>query len=192
MYRSLLYTEVLSQNGDFGTSRVDCNFNNLFTLFILLECWENEPDKRPHIQEVVSTLRAMIPPENNSRSQEQFVQLNTMESESNASKPMSNNAAKWIENALKNGEVNSISFDELKNPISLDRGYFGNIMKTTWTRINNYIVYKRLINTTDIKGDILDTFIHELKIHLRLDYSERIVRCLGISQDNLYLSFFIK
>ncbi len=25
MYRNLLYTEVLSQNGDFGISRVDCN-----------------------------------------------------------------------------------------------------------------------------------------------------------------------
>ncbi len=29
MYRSLLHTEVLSQNGDFGTSRVDCSLCSL-------------------------------------------------------------------------------------------------------------------------------------------------------------------
>ncbi|CAG8592298.1 6468_t:CDS:2 [Funneliformis mosseae] len=94
------------------------------------------------------------------------------------------NATKWIENALKVGKVNSISFKELKKPKSLNTGNFGCIMKAIWTKTNNYVVYKKLTNTEAIRGDVLEAFIHELQIHLRLDYSERIVRCLGISQGN--------
>ena len=97
-----------------------------------------------------------------------------------------NNATKWIKEALKNKTVNSISFNELKNPEPLDKGGFGHIMKVIWTKTNNYVVYKRLItNTKAVKHDILNAFIHELKIHLHLDYSDRIIRCLGISQGNL-------
>ncbi|PKK57069.1 hypothetical protein RhiirC2_798720 [Rhizophagus irregularis] len=47
---------------------------------------------------------------------------------------------------------------------------FGQIAKATWTKINNY-------------NDLLDAFIHELKMHLHLNYSDRIIRCFGISLD---------
>jgi serine/threonine protein kinase len=86
---------------------------------------------------------------------------------------------------LKNRTVNSIPINELKNPESINKGGFGCIMKAIWTKTNNYVVYKRLTNTAAVKHDILKAFVHELQIHLRLDYSDRIVRCLGISQGNL-------
>ena|SRR2546423_1162201 len=93
-----------------------------------------------------------------------------------------NNATEWIKDALKHKKVKSISFNELKNSESINKGGFGCIMKAIWTKTNNYVVYKRLTNTIAVKYDVLDAFIHELQIHLHLDYSERIVRCLGISQ----------
>ena len=96
-------------------------------------------------------------------------------------------AIKWIENALKSEKVKSISFNQLENPEPLDKGGFGDIIKATWIKTGNYVVYKKLTNTKNIKGSILDAFVHELQIHLHLDYSERIIRCLGISQGNLII-----
>ncbi len=95
-----------------------------------------------------------------------------------------NNASEWIENVLKSKKVNFISYNELNNSKPLITGSFGCIVRSTWTKIDNYVVYKKLINANAIKGDILNAFIHELQIHLHLDYSDRIVRCLGISQGN--------
>ena len=91
---------------------------------------------------------------------------------------------------MKNGAVNSIPFKELKNPKLLNEGGFGCITKAIWTRTDNYVVYKKLIKTSAIKhSNLLKAFIHELQIHLRLDYSDRIIRCYGISQGNL--EFFL-
>ncbi|CAB5199617.1 unnamed protein product [Rhizophagus irregularis] len=92
-------------------------------------------------------------------------------------------ANKWIENALKYEKVKLISYKELKNAEPLDAGRFGIISKAIWTKTNNYVVCKKLTNTTYIKNDLLDAFTHELKMHMQLDYSERIIRCFGISLD---------
>ncbi|GBC20487.2 kinase-like domain-containing protein [Rhizophagus irregularis DAOM 181602=DAOM 197198] len=92
-------------------------------------------------------------------------------------------ANKWIENALKYEKVKLISYKELKNVEPLDAGRFGIISKAIWTKTNNYVVCKKLTNTTYIKNDLLDAFTHELKMHMQLDYSERIIRCFGISLD---------
>ncbi len=94
---------------------------------------------------------------------------------------------------MKSEKVKSISFNQLENPEPLDKGGFGDIIKATWNKTGNHVVYKKLTNTKNIKGSILDAFVHELQIHLHLDYSERIIRCLGISQGkliifNLYLN----
>jgi hypothetical protein len=112
--------------------------------------------------------------------------LNQLKSSNNFQDNNANdNATEWIKNALNNKEVDFIPFNELKKPELLNKGGFGFITKAVWNKTGNYVVYKKLTNTNAIKYDILDAFIHELKIHLRLDYSDRIIRCLGISQGNL-------
>ncbi|RIA80754.1 kinase-like domain-containing protein [Glomus cerebriforme] len=92
----------------------------------------------------------------------------------------SKNTIEWINNALKYEKIKLISYNELENATPLHTGGFGHITRAFWTKINNYVICKKLTNTTDIKHDLLDAFIHELKIHLHLDYSDRIIRCLGI------------
>ncbi|CAB5379990.1 unnamed protein product [Rhizophagus irregularis] len=92
-------------------------------------------------------------------------------------------ADKWLENFLKNEKVKLIPYKELKKPEPLDAGRFGIISKAIWTKTNNYVICKKLTNTTYIKNDLLDAFTHELKMHMQLDYSERIIRCFGISLD---------
>ncbi|CAB5366724.1 unnamed protein product [Rhizophagus irregularis] len=93
------------------------------------------------------------------------------------------NATEWIKNALNNKVVNFIPFNELTKSEFFKKGGFGYVMKAIWTKTGNYVVYKKVTNTNAVKYDILDAFIHELKIHLHFDYCDRIIRCLGISQD---------
>ncbi|CAB4417904.1 unnamed protein product [Rhizophagus irregularis] len=129
------------------------------------ECWNYEPQKRPDMQQVVSTLNQL-------RSSNNFQDNNP-----------SDNATEWIKNALNNKVVNFIPFNELTKPEFFKKGGFGLIMKAIWNKTGNYVVYKKLTNTDAVRNDILDAFIHELKINLHFDYCDRIVRCFGISQD---------
>ncbi|CAB4382212.1 unnamed protein product [Rhizophagus irregularis] len=103
----------------------------------------------------------------------------------------SENATEWIKNAIKYKQVKYISYDELKCIEPIDKGGFGQISRAIWNRIHDYVICKKLTNTTDIKHNLLDAFIHELKIHLQLDYSNRIIRCLGISLDPLKDDYFL-
>ncbi|CAB4426456.1 unnamed protein product [Rhizophagus irregularis] len=98
-----------------------------------------------------------------------------------------------IKNALKcDSKVNFIPYNEFENVESLNKGGFGHIMRATWTKTNNYVICKKLIKTTNIKYDLLDAFIHELKIHLRLDYyNDRIIRCLGVTFDQKTNEYFL-
>ncbi|CAB5204560.1 unnamed protein product [Rhizophagus irregularis] len=93
------------------------------------------------------------------------------------------NAKNWIEDAIDHEKVKLIPYNELENVESFKQGGFGQISKAIWNKLNDNVICKKLTKATNIKHDLLDEFIHELKIHLRLDYSERIVRCLGISID---------
>ncbi|CAB5356950.1 unnamed protein product [Rhizophagus irregularis] len=100
-------------------------------------------------------------------------------------------ANKWIESALKYEKVKLISFKELRNTERLYAGGFGTISKAIWTKTNNYVICKKLTNATYIKNDLLDAFIHELKMHLHLNYSDRIIRCFGISLDPKTNEYFL-
>ncbi|CAB5365671.1 unnamed protein product [Rhizophagus irregularis] len=96
----------------------------------------------------------------------------------------SKNATEWIENARKHRQVKFIPHNELENIEPIGKGGFGHIMRAIWIKTHDYVICKRLTNTADIKNNLLDAFIHELKIHyIHANYSRRIIRCLGISLD---------
>ncbi|PKC13679.1 kinase-like protein [Rhizophagus irregularis] len=130
-------------------------------------------DKRPDMKEVVSIIRSV---------------LVETQSTINIQEEIKDVTTEWVEDILKNAKVQFISFKDLKDPVSLGEGGFGRTIKAIWSRTGNYVVYKRLINTTAIKYkyNTCEAFIHELKINLHLmpNYSDRIIRCLGISKDD--------
>ncbi|CAG8445248.1 7376_t:CDS:2 [Acaulospora colombiana] len=92
-------------------------------------------------------------------------------------------ASEWLTNAVEKGHVKFISYEHLKvdNNLPIESGYFGSITKAVWK--GEHVVLKRLRNIAEIRGNTLKAFTHELKIHMRMEYRDRIVRCLGISQD---------
>ncbi|CAB5366723.1 unnamed protein product [Rhizophagus irregularis] len=160
VYDVELSSDILSGKREKIIDGTPEEYSKLYT-----ECWNYESQKRPNMQQVVSTLNQL-------RSSNNFQDNNP-----------SDNATEWIKNALNNKVVNFIPFNELTKPEFFKKGGFGLIMKAIWTKTGNYVVYKKLTNTDAVRNDILDAFIHELKIHLHFDYCDRIVRCFGISQD---------
>ncbi|CAG8656998.1 5370_t:CDS:2, partial [Funneliformis mosseae] len=136
------------------------------------KCMEYEPCERPNMLEIVISLDQLT--SDQLQSSEINIEIGNLPND---------NASKWIENALNNEKVRLIPFNELQNPKPLDAGNFGCVMKATWIKTNTFVACKKLTNIASIKGSKLDAFIHELQIYLQLDCSDRIVRCLGISQE---------
>ncbi|GBB95581.1 hypothetical protein RclHR1_02570015 [Rhizophagus clarus] len=159
-YNGTLAFAILNGQRETIVKNTPIGYSNLYN-----ECWKLEPDERPDMQQVVSVLTKL-------KSSNNFQENNP-----------NGNAIEWIKNALNNKEVKFIPFNELMSSKLLSRGGFGFIMTATWTRTGNPVVYKRLTYPNSVKVDILNAFINELKIHLQLDYSDRIIRCFGISQD---------
>jgi len=88
---------------------------------------------------------------------------------------------------IKIGIIKFIHFNDQLIPDSNDsnllgQGHFELVTRATWRKSNNYVALKKLTNTIDIKNEELKAFTHEFMIHIRLDMSTRIIRCLGISQ----------
>jgi serine/threonine protein kinase len=99
------------------------------------------------------------------------------------------NAENWIKDAISYEKVKLIPLNEFVNVECIKQGGFREISKAIWTKKNYSVIRKKFTKKNNIKH-LLVAFVHELKIHLQLDYSERIVRCLGISIGNLKFCVF--
>lgn len=108
------------------------------------------------MQKVVSTLKTLL--ENN--------------------KVIKDDATEWVKRIIESKRVEFIPFNDLKNSKLLGKGGFGSITKADWTKKGNCVVYKKLINRAVLKNEL------EIYLHLS-NYSDRIIRCLGVSQGNL-------
>ncbi|RGB35138.1 kinase-like domain-containing protein [Rhizophagus diaphanus] len=94
-----------------------------------------------------------------------------------------NSGSELINLIIKHKLVKLISIDELLDIRNIDGGHFGTISKAIWKKTSNYVICKRLKNNRSISNKPTDAFIHELKMHGRLNFCQRIIRILGISLD---------
>ncbi|PKC74021.1 kinase-like protein [Rhizophagus irregularis] len=181
-YNVVLATAILNGRRERIVNGTPPEYSELY-----IECWKHEPDERPDMRKIISTLETflnefVLPEIINDKDNEgikddavellnQFISLKISDNE-------------VIKNSLKNKEAIFIPFNNLEDPSPLGKGGYGSITRAVWTKTKNFVVYKRFINHD--KYNAFDIFIHELKINLCLPYytSDRIIRCLGISQDN--------
>ena len=95
-------------------------------------------------------------------------------------------AKKWIEDILiKQKIIKSIEWTEFSHYERIGSGNFGLVYKAYWPKIHNYVVYKKLIISSDIQSKIWEAFKHELQIQIRAHSCENIIRILGISESKL-------
>ncbi|CAB5347244.1 unnamed protein product [Rhizophagus irregularis] len=118
-------------------------------------CWHSEPNARPTINQIFNKLEAM-----------------------------NKNSGLELFNLIKKHKlVKFINIDELSDIRNIDGGNFGIISKAIWKKTDNYVICKRLKNNESINNKPTEAFIHELKMHGRLNFCQRIIRILGISLD---------
>ncbi|CAB4381002.1 unnamed protein product [Rhizophagus irregularis] len=94
-----------------------------------------------------------------------------------------NSESELIDFIIKYKLVKLIDESELSDIRPIDEGHFGIISKAMWKTTNNYVICKRLKNDKSISNKPAEAFIHELKMHGRLNFCQRIIRILGISLD---------
>ncbi|PKC71108.1 hypothetical protein RhiirA1_498334 [Rhizophagus irregularis] len=130
-------------------------------------CWGQEPEQRPTIDEIVNEFKKM-----DSR---------------NRLKPSE------LLNFIKDYKLTRfIKKDELTAMTQIYSSSFGSISKAIWIKTNNLVVCKKINNNESINKKQIEAFIHELDMHKRLDYCPRIIHILGISfgKFKYFYSFF--
>lgn len=96
----------------------------------------------------------------------------------------------WIEDMIKKKVIKSIDWSEFESDSvkEIGKGNFGSIIKTYWTNGHNYVVCKKLKNSSDIQYKEWGAFKHELHMQSRAHSCENIIRILGISKSKLRLN----
>ncbi|CAB5217209.1 unnamed protein product [Rhizophagus irregularis] len=92
----------------------------------------------------------------------------------------------WIEDMIEKKVVKSIEWSEFNSDSAeeIGKGNFGSIIKIYWTNDHNYVVCKKLINSSDIQYKAWEAFKHELHMQSRAHSCENIIRILGISKSD--------
>ena len=76
---------------------------------LILECWKNEPEERPNIQKIVSTLKTMISLKQNNMitlQNQKFLQSNIMDPVNNSSCAIIQ-ITDWNQEVVENGDINA-------------------------------------------------------------------------------------
>ncbi|GBB91008.1 hypothetical protein RclHR1_01810011 [Rhizophagus clarus] len=162
-----LISSILDGNREKFIDETPDEYNQLYA-----ECWKYEPNERPTIQKVISTLNFSL-----SDYFQDDDRYSSDDDDDDDDDDLIDNTSKWIKSALKNDDLKYIPIGNLLNIQSLGTGRFGSVMRATWTKTKDYVVCKKIIKTRNKEN----AFTDELKIHLKLNYSDRIIRCLGIS-----------
>ncbi|CAI2170433.1 19993_t:CDS:2 [Funneliformis geosporum] len=136
---------------------------------IIKNTWHHNPQERSNLQSVLLDLDKLV----SNYHQNGFSQKDK--------------AIKWIEGAIKQRVIKSIGWSELKFHERVGAGNFGTVFKAFWPNIHNYVVYKKLLISSDIQFKIWEAFKHELQIQSRAHDCENIIRVLGISKRDLSL-----
>ncbi|GES75235.1 kinase-like domain-containing protein [Rhizophagus clarus] len=118
-------------------------------------CWYPEPNIRPSINQIFNKLEEM-----------------------------NKNSGLEVINLIKKYKlVKEINMEELSDMKNIDGGHFGIISRAVWEKTKNYVICKRLKNNESISNKPTEALLHELKMHGRLNFCQRIIRILGISLD---------
>ncbi|CAG8603413.1 8278_t:CDS:2 [Funneliformis caledonium] len=86
----------------------------------------------------------------------------------------------WIEDAIQQKFIKSIEWTEFSLHKPIGAGNFGSVYKAYWSNIHNYVVYKKLIVSSNIQYKLWEAFKHELQIQSRVHTCENIIRVLGV------------
>ncbi|GES75241.1 kinase-like domain-containing protein [Rhizophagus clarus] len=113
-------------------------------------CWHPEPNIRPSINQIFNKLEEM-----------------------------NKNSGLELINLIKKYKlIKEINMNELYDMKNIDGGHFGIISRARWKKTNDYVICKRLKNNESISNKPTEALLHELNMHGRLNFCQRIIRIL--------------
>ncbi|CAG8784616.1 36593_t:CDS:2, partial [Racocetra persica] len=163
---------------------------------LMNQCLNDNPKLRPSITQIVNTLGEWyLEVERNIDTQivtefriaDEFRQASQME-EFNKKLKIDLDVMPLMDKDISPGSllsivhklgVDLIDINQFTDRKCIKEGGFGFVEKALWRRTNKYIVLKKIKNISAINYREHKAFIHELRIHIRLDLMDRIVRMFG-------------
>ncbi|CAB4403916.1 unnamed protein product [Rhizophagus irregularis] len=128
------------------------------------ECWDSEPDNRPTIYQVVDWLKRNMPDNFKSQTNE-----NT------------NERIDWIEKAIEEEYLQYYDYKQFSDIRQVGTGGFGTVFRANLKNSGQQFALKSFKLNNTSKEEI----INELKILLKVDFHNNIIRFFGITKSEL-------
>ncbi|KAF0554949.1 kinase-like protein [Gigaspora margarita] len=96
---------------------------------------------------------------------------------------MENTSEEWLDKAISDGNINFLEYNKFKNPMEIASGGFGKVFKYEWKDGEIIVAFKCLKFDKNLKENIIEDFINELKLLRRVDHHPNIIRFYGITKD---------
>ncbi|CAG8477786.1 306_t:CDS:2 [Cetraspora pellucida] len=84
-----------------------------------------------------------------------------------------------------------IPWEEIQFKEEIGKGNFGTVNKGYWTKTHEYVACKKITNTKDINDKQSTAFMNELKMHVKLNLCNNIIRFLGVTKDNTNHKYYL-
>ncbi|CAB4380112.1 unnamed protein product [Rhizophagus irregularis] len=132
------------------------DYVNLYT-----KCWDGEPDNRPTIYQVVDWLKTNVP--------------DNFESQTNEN---TNERIDWIEKAIEEEYLQYYDYKQFSDIRQVGTGGFGTVFRANLKNSEQQFALKSFKLNNTSKEEI----INELKILLKVDFHNNIIRFFGITK----------
>ncbi|CAG8437363.1 565_t:CDS:10 [Scutellospora calospora] len=93
---------------------------------------------------------------------------------------------KWLDDLVQQRYVKFIPFEEFEDPKTVERANNGDIgiyKSLKWRKMKKRVVIKELKNIGNLTENLRESFVRELQWHLNVDFTERIIRISGLTQE---------
>ncbi|RGB33897.1 kinase-like domain-containing protein [Rhizophagus diaphanus] len=89
----------------------------------------------------------------------------------------------WIDNKIKDDDINYFEYNEFSNMKKIDNGAFGIVNRADWKSCRSKVALKILASNSSINEDNMNKFLKELKNLRKVNFHPNINRCFGITKE---------
>ncbi|CAG8662323.1 746_t:CDS:2, partial [Dentiscutata erythropus] len=148
---------------------------------LMNKCLSNDPTLRPTITQIVNTLGGWYLEVERNIDTPIVIEFRIADEFDPDALPLMGEdiSVRSLLSTIRKLGVDLIDINQFTDRKYIGEGGFGSVEKALWRRTNKYIILKRIKNISAINYREHKAFIHELKIHIRLDLMDRIVRMFG-------------
>ncbi|CAG8839700.1 27976_t:CDS:2, partial [Gigaspora margarita] len=102
------------------------------------------------------------------------------------------NTENWINQSIKEGHIQFITYDSFSNVEAIARGAFGEVSKAWWNSAEKYVALKTLYTDPGSKTtDSFEELVNEFQLIRHVDFHDNVVRFYGLSQEPMTFRYIM-